>query len=328
MSEASDGPQSTEAALAMSTARLEAMSSGKAPQGEPAGGGGDPEGAQATADAKAGAATPTAEPTVKQADFSWVGDAKLRSALEATNSPDIAKWLKDTIATQTQTSQAKSALEKEVEALRVKAQAFDTIDADDELSAAVAKAYAAKKEKPAAKPRADLTQADNATIWAEIERVAEEKAQAIAERLLNDKVISPQNRKQAVLQKAIDLYPSWKDRLTPDQFKAVWKHTVEHWGEGSFSADNVERLFEPFLTIEATKAELETHKGVKAAEAAQALKATSPAGTSGVASAPVKPVERKPDGKTETTRGRTLAAIQERYGWTESQLEEAARNRA
>lgn len=322
MSEVSEGlPQSTEEALALSTARLSELSGKATPPGA-AGGKEHPEAAQAAAEGS-GTATPTAEPDQKpKADFSWVTDAELRSGLEATGSVKVADWLKGFQGKHTQVTQERARLADEVEALRHRAAAFDAIDSDPALSAAVAQAMATKKQK--VEPDFDWANATSAQVTAEIRRQAQEIAKAEAKAALETQVLGPVQRQRAVVGKATAMFSDWKDRLSEAEYRDAWQHARTHYGDDAFSAENVETLFRPILTMKAAEKELAALKGAKAAQTTQALKATSPAGTSGVATAAPKPVERKPDGKKETARERTLSHLQERYGWTESDLEAAA----
>lgn len=320
-----DAGLTTASALALSTARLGSQG-GADTQTE------DPKTAQATAtpDQKA---TPTAEPAGgEKADFSWVQDAELRSGLEATGSVKVAKWLKDFTGTHTKKSQEAAAaaervkaLEAETASLRQKAQLADAIEADDALATVVLDALKAKRA-PAKK--IDWTQASNDEIEAEMARVkaeAKEEALAAAKTLLTDTLVTPRQREQAILQKAASMYDGWKDRMTKEQFSKAWDHTVQHFGAASITPENAEGFFTLVLNHEATANELASIKSAQAASAAQAARATSPAGTSGVASTAVREVERKPDGKVETARQNTLTYIQERFGHTRAQLDEAAR---
>lgn len=324
MSEASDGlPESTQAALDLSTARLSELSGKPATPVKAEGAGEDPSKAQAAAEGSE-ASTPTVEtPAAPKADFSWVTDAELRSTLEATGSVKAAEWLKGFNAKHTQATQERAKLEKELEGVRHRAQAFDVIDNDPDLSAAVATAMAQRKQK--VQPKVVWSELTSEQVDAEMDRRIETRAREVAEALLNEKVVSPATRQRAVVGKATSMYADWKDRLSEAEYRDAWEHARTHYGDDAFSADNVETLFRPILTMKAAEKELAALKGAKATQATQALKATSPAGTSGVATGAPKPVERKPDGKKETARTRTLNHIQERYGWTESDLEAAAR---
>lgn len=333
MTEADAGlPESTEAALSLSTARL-----GGAPQEAGSADGEDPKTAQATA-AQPTPATPTAEPTGgAKADFSWVQDAELRAGLEATGSVKVAKWLKDFQGTHTQKSQEATRLAKEVQdlqaerdGLKSKAQLAEAIEADDDLAAAVATALAAKRSKKPA-VEVDLTQASDAEIKAYIAQVREDaKADALAQAkaFLTETLVTPRQREQAILSKAASMYDGWKDRFTKEEFTKAWDHTVQHFGGSSITPENAEGYFTLVLNHEATAKELASLKTAQAASAAQAARATSPAGTSGVASSAVKVTEKKPDGKPETAREKTLEWLREVRGYTPDILEEAARFRA
>lgn len=320
-----DAGLTTESALALSTARLGSQG-GADPKTE------DPKTAQATATPEQ-TATPTAEPNAgEKADFSFVQDAELRSGLETTGSVPVAKWLKDFTGKHTQKSQEAARLAKEVQdlqaerdALRQKAQLAEAIEADDALATVVLDALKAKRA-PAKK--IDWTQASNEEIEAEMARVkAEAKAEALAgaKEFLTETLVTPRQRDQAILQKAASMYDGWKDRFTKEEYTKAWDHTVQHFGASAITPENAEGYFTLVLNHEATAKELASLKTAQAASAAQAARATSPAGTSGVGSVPVKPVERKPDGKPDTARTNTLNELQERHGWTRAQLDEAAR---
>lgn len=325
MSEADNG-LTTEGALELSKERLGQKPPPATQEPDPAVEQ-QPDAAQAAADGEQAEATPgDGKPGGERADFSWVQDPQVRAALEQTNDSTVAKWLKDWDTQYRKATQERSEAKKAADDYRKKAELYDTFDGDEDVRAAIAGAIQAKSAKKQATPFPWDT-ATAAEIQAEIERIADAKAEAKAEAKIRERVQAPQERVQAVLGKAASMFQeSWKDRMSKEQYLAAWEHARQHYGDDAFQADNVEQLFGPILEAAATKAELDKFKGAQAGAAKQALKATSPAGTAGsVAARPTKPQAKKPDGKPETAREATKAALLERYGWTERDLDEAAR---
>lgn len=316
-------PDSTEGALALSKERLAAASGKPSTPPEPTAAGKQPEATEAAdQDAEAGATPPDGQPAKPKADYSFVADPVLRTAFEGSNLPDtVQKAMRKWAASYTQATQKASELEKraiemeEVEAL---------IRRDPALRAAFANALTGGTPQP--EKKFDWTQASNEEIEAEIERKAEARAKAAAESVLEAKVLNPQKRAQAILQRAASLWPEYDGKLTYEQFTATWDEAVSHYGDTAFTPENVERLFKPFVERAVLSGEIETLKGAKAKDAERAIKATSPAGTSAVAPTQRPKAPAPPDGKAQTARERTLAALREKYGWTEDDLERSARS--
>lgn len=320
MTEADTGlPQTTEQALSLSKVRLDAQApkpaTPKATESPE-----QPAQAQAAADSEA-PTKPTGQSAPKKADFSFVADPRLRSALEANNIPDdAAQVLKDWSADYTKKSQKAKEYEQ-------KAQAWDAIESLPNAKKVIADLIAnADAEAPEPEPEVDLTQADNKTIWAAIRAEAKKMAREEAQATLREQVLEPVSSRQQILSTAAGLYGEWKERLDEPTFKAAWSEAVGHYGETAFTPDNVERLFVPFLKSAAAERELTAYRGKQTKDAEVARRATSPAGTSSVAAtAPSGEGAEVADGRASTARARTLKMLRERFGWDERDLEASAK---
>ena len=321
MTEADAGlPETTEQALSLSKERLDAQaakpSTPKAAPVAPE----QPSKAQAATGAEAEETKPTGQSTPNAVDFSYIADPDLRAALEKANLPDTAtKSLKGWVADYTKKSQAASANER-------KAQAWEAAESLPGFKAAMA-ALVAKAETPevVAEPEVDLTQADNKTIWAAIRAEAKKMARAEAESMVNERVFEPVTNQQKIVAEAKGLFSEWKDRVDEATFRATWDATRTHYGDEAFTPQNVKVLFEPFLNAAAVSAELAVLKGKRTKDSEAALKAISPAGGGSIATRGADAPKAKPDGKRETARQATKAELLERFGWSESDLEAAAR---
>ena len=327
MTEAETGlPQTTEAALALSKERLGIKPDPATPP--PAAEVVEqPGNAQVTAETTAQtnpAPAVESKATEVKPDWSFVADPQLRSALEGANLPPEAhSKFKDWQADYTRKSQAAKAYE-------AKAAAWTELESDPDLFGALKDAYAAKVtgKKPAAevKKAFDYANSTSEEIEAHIEAQIEAKAEARARALIEAEVKAPVTRERQIKATVEGLYSEVKSNLTQEQYIAAWDKARAHYGDEAFTPENAKALFQPILEAEVAKAELARIKTQKAQDAGLALKAATPAGTAGsVKDKPPAAPERKPDGKAETARQRTLETLEQRYGYTRAQLEQAAR---
>ncbi len=321
MTEADAGlPETTEGALSLSKARLDAQApkpaTPKAPPVAPE----QPSKAQAATGAEADGTKPAGQSTPNAVDFSYIADPELRAALEKANLPDTAtKSLKGWVADYTKKSQAASANER-------KAQAWEAAESLPGFKAAMA-ALVAKTEAPEVvdEPEVDLTQADNKTIWAAVRAEAKKIARAEAGSLVQERVFEPVTSQQKIVAEVVGMFPEWQDRLDKETFRLTWDEARAHYGDEAFTPQNVPVLFKPFLERAAVSAELAVLKGKRTKDSEAALKAISPAGGGSIATRGADAPKAKPDGKRETAREATKAELLARFGWSESDLEAAAR---
>ena len=313
-------PDTTEAALDMSKVRLEAIKA-KAPT-HPADADGaaeQPEKAQAAegSEAEVTKGAP-AQSTAKNTEYSFVADPALRAALEATNLPeDARRSLKKWGADYTQKSQQAA----KVADYEQKARALEALSELPGFEEAVGNLIAKSKQGGAeVEPEPDLTKADNATIL----RFIRDEARRQAEAMVQERVVRPVTANQQILAKAAGMYGEWQEHLDEAAFKEAWNEAVDTH-RGDITPDNVERLFKPFLKAASAARELEAIRGQKSKSAEAAARAISPAGGSSSATASSRQQAPSKDGKAETARMRTKKMLEERFGWSESDLDAAAK---
>jgi hypothetical protein len=141
--------------------------------------------------------------------------------------------------------------------------------------------------------------------------------------MVAEKVTKPVSRVQGVLSVARGMFGEWQDKVPEAAYKAAWDEAVQEFGEDSFTPENTKRLFTPYLKAAAARQELEAIKGAKAKSAEVAKRATSPAGSATAAPRPAeKPIA---PGDRAAIRAKTRAQLLEQMGWSESDLDSAAR---
>lgn len=322
MTEADAGlPETQEQALSLSKERLERIApkptqkAASAPTEPPA---------QAQAADDEGKATQGDEPSPepKKAEYSFVANPVLRAALEANPLPDEAvESLKGWMADYTQKSQKAA----RVDEYEKKARAFDDLveipGAQEALAGLLARQ--GKPEAPEVEDVPDLSSMDSKDIIAFFDKRIEAKAQALAERMVAERVEKPVARVQGVLSTVKAMYGEWKDKVTEATYRSAWDEARADYGDDAFTPENAKILFTPYLKAAAARQELEAIKGAKAKSAEVAKRATSPAGSATAAprpsQAPIAP------GDKAAIRARTLAMLEEQNGWTASDLDAAAR---
>lgn len=319
-------PKTTEEAISLSKLRLggkpAAVTQEATPEAKE-----QPQDAQAAVEPVA-EAKPEGQPTEQpKAGFSWVADPAKRAALEGANLPsDVADWLNEWQAANTRKLQEAAEIRKQADGLRKKAEAWETVEGDPRLRKAIAQAMVAAEAEPEPEKPFDYASATSD----EIERHITAKAAKIAESLVNERVIAPKTKAQKVLDAAASAYAEWQQAgLDEAGYRAAWTEAVGALGEAAFMADpdRAPSLAKPYLEKAALKRQLAAIEARTKQAAVSAQRATSPAGTSAVAAqAEPKPVERKPDGSPKTARERTMALLEQRYGWTQRDLETAARS--
>lgn len=320
MTEADAGlPETQEQALSLSKERLERMSPKPTQAAAPAKAE-PPAQAQAADDEGEGAKAEPASPEPKKAEYSFVANPVLRAALEANPLPDDAvESLKGWMADYTQKSQKASEYEK-------KARAFDDLveipGAQEALAGLLAQQGRAQEPEPEEVP--DLSSMDSKDIVAFFDKRIQAQAQALAEKMVADRVEKPVARVQGVLSTVKSMYGDWKDKVTEATYRSAWDEARADYGEDAFTPQNAKILFTPYLKAAAARQELEAIKGVKAKSAEVAKRATSPTGSATAAprpsQAPIAPGDRA------AVRARTLAMLEEQNGWTASDLDAAARS--
>lgn len=318
MTEADAGlPETTEQALELSKARLTGDSTPPKPAvavDE------QPSEAQAADEADEGA-QPEGQPEADaEADFSNVADPKFRAALESGNKVEVAKRLREWQASVTKKEQAAAARLRQAEAW----EALGQVEGAQEVIADLLAGRTPARKQPEPEPVPDFTQMTNEEILAQIDARAEKRAKALIEQTVEERFVAPRTRAEKILNVAVGLFDGYKSNLTEDAYRATWAQAVDHYGEAAFTPENTERLFKPFLEAAVTKAELAKIKGARTQDAEVARRATSPAG-SGKAASGIPPEAPKRDGKAQTARAKTRQEMLERFGWTESVLDRAAK---
>lgn len=321
MTEADAGlPETTEQALVLSKERLAARTAPT--QVEPPVEVEQPTEAQAAAGAEAGTKPIGQSEAGAKADFSFVADPALRTALEKANldagtREKFKAWTTD----YTQKTQRASEYER-------KAQAWEALEGIPGAKKAIAQLLASAESGGEPEPDEvlpDLTTMDNKDIVAFIRAEAKRLARDEAESTLRQRVLEPATRKDQILSVPAGMFKEWKDVLPRDEFIKVWEESVAYYGEDQFTPENAGRLFQPFLDKAVLAREVAGFKAKQSKDAAVAQRATSPAGSSIVSAGAKEPETAKPTGKPEDARKRTKAELLERFGWSERDLEQAAR---
>lgn len=264
-------------------------------------------------------AKPEGQPPEKpKAEFSWIPDPVLRAAIEGANLPDEAlSKFKGWTASYTQKAQ-------EAADLRKKASAWETVENDPRLMRAVADAISAAVKEPEPEAPFDYASATSEQIETHIRATAAR----MAEDLVNKRVVEPRTKGQRVLAAAGGAWGEWSGQLDEPGYRAAWQEAVNVLGEAAFMAnpDAAPSLARPFLEKAALSRKLAALEARTQQQVSVAKRATSPAGTATVASVEAPPsAPPKKDGDAKTARERTLKLIAERYGWSASDLEAAAR---
>lgn len=311
-------PETTETALSLSQERLSAKS-GKSTQEAPVAKAEPSAQAQAADEDADATQADTASPAADKPDFSFVADPAFRAALENPNPKVLHDRLKALMGDYTQKSQKASEYEK-------KAAAFDDLISVPGAQEAIANllAGAGRPSNPEPEEIPDLSNMDSKEIIAYFDKRIEAKAEALAERKIAERVQQPVARVQGILNVARGMYAEWQDRVPEAVYKATWDEAVKAFGEDAFTPENTPILFTPYLKAAAARIELEAIKGAKAKSAEVAKRATSPAGTSG---SPSRPAVDKPIAKGDkgAIRSATAREVLERYGWSERDLDAAAK---
>lgn len=312
-------PETTENALNLSKERLGA----KTPATTQAAQVGETEpSAQAQAAANDGEETqgdqPSPEP--KKAEYTFVANPVLRAALEANPLPDEAvESLRGWMADYTQKTQKASEYEK-------KARAFDDLVEIPGAQEALANLLAKQSQPQVAEEEEvpDLSNMDSKDIVAFFDKRMKAQAQALAEKLVSERVEKPVARVQGVLSTVKSLYATWQDKVTEQTYRSAWDEARADYGDEAFTPENTKILFTPYLKAAAARQELEAIKGAKAKSAEVAKRATSPSGTSG---SPSRPAVDTPIAKGDKAaiRAKTLKDIAERIGYTERDLDAASK---
>ena len=320
MTEADAGlPETQEQALSLSKERLERIAPKPTQKAAPAKAE-PPAQAQAADDEGEGAKAEPASPEPKKAEYTFVANPVLRAALEANPLPDEAvESLKGWMADYTQKSQKASEYEK-------KARAFDDLveipGAQEALAGLLAQQGRASEPEPEEVP--DLSSMDSKDIVAFFDKRIQAQAQALAEKMVAERVEKPVARVQGVLSAVTSMYGEWKDKVTEATYRSAWDEARADYGEDAFTPQNAKILFTPYLKAAAARQELDAIKGAKAKSAEVAKRATSPTGSATAAprpsQAPIAP------GDKAAVRARTLAMLEEQNGWTASDLDAAARS--
>lgn len=240
--------------------------------------------------AEAEAANPPGEAKPDSApDLSWAPE-NIREKL-STLDPDVAEWVKGNVLRQsdyTKKTQKAAELAKQAEAVKARAELWDALQANPDLSAFALSVLRGEAELPGARGKdpeddVDLTSADNATIKRYIDGRVESRAKEIAEAKIRERVVAPNQERQAAIQALASYAEEHGVDLTAmdDAVRAAEAHWATVPGV-KWTAENVVGYVAPFVP-----------KGTPAATK-QPAPTPSPGGLSKVASPASRPVAKAP----------------------------------
>jgi hypothetical protein len=158
----------------------------------------------------------------------------------------------------------------------------------------------------------DWTTASSEEIDAEIDR----RSRMNAERLLEEKVVQPQQFRSAVQGAAVAYRRELGATVSNEAFKRAYATMKQRYGEEALTPENVKLLLEPFVEIEQLRhAQNDGAAGAYTQYVDRAGRATSPPGTNAVAPTPKPRWVTEKRGPDEQERAAmTLHSLSRRYG--------------